>query len=83
MVRPVIPGLSVIAAAHYARFVFIHVTIYQGDFIMAKQIKIFVVRYGPEEIIKTERELADLVNNGWKIVASGGGGAGFVILQKD
>ena len=56
---------------------------------MAKQIKIVLTgfvsgsRRSLEDKSKVERELTDLVNNGWKIVAAGGGDLGFVVLQKD
>ncbi len=48
---------------------------------MTKEIKL--VRFKSDNIGKGERELTELVNAGWVIVATGGAYAIVVILQKE
>jgi len=51
-----------------------------------KKIKIVHIdsHFPDRHCLKTEQTLTDLVNQGWKIVAGGGGDcAGFVVLQWD
>ena len=55
---------------------------------MAKQVKIFSFIDDREGREDAEKQLSDMVNNGWVIVSSGGGNAagllwGFVILQRE
>ena len=62
---------------------------------MAKRVKIVKVlleggRKAEQQVRYAEQELAELLNDGWQIVAAAGGtgkvvweAAGFVVLQKD
>jgi hypothetical protein len=55
---------------------------------MAKEVKIFSFIDDREGREDAEKQLTDMVNNGWVIVSSGGGNAagllwGFVILQRE
>jgi hypothetical protein len=54
---------------------------------MAKEVKIFSFIDDREGRDDAEKQLTDLVNEGWSIIASGGGNAagllwGFIILQR-
>jgi|FLYN01.1.fsa_nt_gi hypothetical protein len=54
---------------------------------MAKEVKIFSFIDDREGREDAEKQLTDLVNDGWDIVSSGGGNAagllwGFIILQR-
>jgi hypothetical protein len=55
---------------------------------MAKEVKIFSFIDDREGREDAEKQLTDMVNNGWVIISSGGGNAagllwGFVILQRE
>ena len=55
---------------------------------MAKEVKIFSFIDDREGREDAEKQLSDMVNDGWDIISSGGGNAagllwGFIILQRE
>ena len=55
---------------------------------MAKEVKIFSFIDDREGRDDAEKQLTDLVNDGWSIISSGGGNAagllwGFIVLQRE